>query len=302
MSRGGENPGWPFFRFALFVTGHGEREFLAGLFRDLERDGHCHFQVVHNFRCWIIWCCDSWAARSSMRQTRVFGRSSRPCVLRALDAKCGKGSCKRIARSHGLISSPKYASRREWGHRPPEALSHVPVADWIVAIGRNRRISSSVKARNPNFSYNALASAFSASTSKPARTCSWVKRSIRHSPTLLGLPCHQPSQRSVRFWWMVERPQESLTLVIRKSDGRFFRKRNFTFWNHSRFANSQPGFAQLLNNHGGIGECLRQAHTAFLVRRPDFQAHFPPPSVVFLLLKIDEAGAPGASGNFPMWR
>jgi hypothetical protein len=47
MSQEGETSGWSFFRFALFVTGHGEREFLASLFRDLEKRGHCHFQVVH---------------------------------------------------------------------------------------------------------------------------------------------------------------------------------------------------------------------------------------------------------------
>jgi hypothetical protein len=38
---------WPFHKFALFVTGHGERDFLPMLFRLLETDGHCNFQVVH---------------------------------------------------------------------------------------------------------------------------------------------------------------------------------------------------------------------------------------------------------------
>ena len=47
MSEGGEISEWPFHKFALFVTGDGERDFLPLLFRLLETDGHCLFRVVH---------------------------------------------------------------------------------------------------------------------------------------------------------------------------------------------------------------------------------------------------------------
>ncbi len=50
MSGGGELAGWAFYRFALFVTGDGERNFLQFMFRPLETGGHCHFKVVHQFR------------------------------------------------------------------------------------------------------------------------------------------------------------------------------------------------------------------------------------------------------------
>jgi hypothetical protein len=47
MNGGAAPSAWPFYRFALFVTGDGERAFLPSLFRPLERGGHCHFRVVH---------------------------------------------------------------------------------------------------------------------------------------------------------------------------------------------------------------------------------------------------------------
>jgi hypothetical protein len=47
MIGGTQTSGWAFYRFALFVTGDGERGFLPTLFRSLERGGHCHFRVVH---------------------------------------------------------------------------------------------------------------------------------------------------------------------------------------------------------------------------------------------------------------
>ena len=50
MSRENELPGWSFHRFALFVTGDGERAFLPRLFRTLEAERHCHFRVVHQLR------------------------------------------------------------------------------------------------------------------------------------------------------------------------------------------------------------------------------------------------------------
>ncbi len=37
--------GWSFFRIALLVTGKGEAKFLPRLFRSLEAQGHCNFQV-----------------------------------------------------------------------------------------------------------------------------------------------------------------------------------------------------------------------------------------------------------------
>ena len=37
---------WAFFRIALLVTGKGEEEFLPKLFRSLEAEGHCGFQVA----------------------------------------------------------------------------------------------------------------------------------------------------------------------------------------------------------------------------------------------------------------
>lgn len=39
------DPGWPFFRIALLVTGKGEGLFLPRLFRSLEAEGHCSFQI-----------------------------------------------------------------------------------------------------------------------------------------------------------------------------------------------------------------------------------------------------------------
>jgi hypothetical protein len=47
MNGGAAPSAWRFYRFALFVTGDGERDFLPSLFRPLERGGHCHFRVVH---------------------------------------------------------------------------------------------------------------------------------------------------------------------------------------------------------------------------------------------------------------
>jgi hypothetical protein len=38
-------PTWSFFRIALLVTGRGEARFLPRLFRSLESEGHCSFQV-----------------------------------------------------------------------------------------------------------------------------------------------------------------------------------------------------------------------------------------------------------------
>ncbi len=38
-------PSWSFFRFALLVTGKGEAGFLPRLFRSLEAEGHCSFEV-----------------------------------------------------------------------------------------------------------------------------------------------------------------------------------------------------------------------------------------------------------------
>lgn len=40
---------WAFHKFALIVTGHGEREHLPKLFRPLTTEGRCSFQVVHQF-------------------------------------------------------------------------------------------------------------------------------------------------------------------------------------------------------------------------------------------------------------
>jgi hypothetical protein len=39
------NSTWSFFRVALLVTGRGEEQFLPNLFRSLEAEGHCAFQV-----------------------------------------------------------------------------------------------------------------------------------------------------------------------------------------------------------------------------------------------------------------
>jgi hypothetical protein len=47
MNGGAAPSAWRFYRFALFVTGDGERDFLPSLFRPLETGGHCHFRVVH---------------------------------------------------------------------------------------------------------------------------------------------------------------------------------------------------------------------------------------------------------------
>ena len=47
MSGGDDVSVWPYYKFALFVTGSGEREFLELLFRPLTAIGRCHFQVVH---------------------------------------------------------------------------------------------------------------------------------------------------------------------------------------------------------------------------------------------------------------
>jgi hypothetical protein len=47
MSGGGETSSWSFYKFALFVTGDGERDFLPELFRPLVAGGHCYFKAVH---------------------------------------------------------------------------------------------------------------------------------------------------------------------------------------------------------------------------------------------------------------
>ena len=47
MSGAAYPPTWQFFKFALFVTGDGERDFLPILFRPLTADGDCYFRVVH---------------------------------------------------------------------------------------------------------------------------------------------------------------------------------------------------------------------------------------------------------------
>jgi hypothetical protein len=70
MSAGSEPSGWPFFKFALFVTGKGERDFLPGLFRLLEKDGHCHFRVVHQLR-------QLSPIRSKARQQEMVGRGKK---------------------------------------------------------------------------------------------------------------------------------------------------------------------------------------------------------------------------------
>jgi hypothetical protein len=58
---------WRFFRFALFVTGQGERDFLPGLFRGLTTDGYCHFRVVHQIG-------QRSPIRSKSRQLKMVGR------------------------------------------------------------------------------------------------------------------------------------------------------------------------------------------------------------------------------------
>ncbi|WP_205678718.1 DUF4276 family protein [Aquisphaera insulae] len=50
----------------MFVTGDGEREFLHALFRPLTRDGHCHFEVVHQLG-------QLSPIRSTGRQARMLG-------------------------------------------------------------------------------------------------------------------------------------------------------------------------------------------------------------------------------------
>jgi hypothetical protein len=40
------NSTWPFCRIALFVTGKGEERFLPKLFRSLQKEGNCTFQVA----------------------------------------------------------------------------------------------------------------------------------------------------------------------------------------------------------------------------------------------------------------
>jgi hypothetical protein len=67
MSSASEPSRWRFYRFALFVTGHGERQFLPRLFRPLEMDGHCHFQVVHQLG-------QRSPIRSKTRQLQMVGR------------------------------------------------------------------------------------------------------------------------------------------------------------------------------------------------------------------------------------
>ena len=47
MNVGGDPADWRFYRFALFVTGHAERDFLPELFKPLVKSGRCHFRVVY---------------------------------------------------------------------------------------------------------------------------------------------------------------------------------------------------------------------------------------------------------------
>jgi len=70
MSRISEVSGWSFDRFALFVTGDGERVFLPRLFRTLEEEGHCHFRVVHQLG-------QRSPIRSRTRQLEMVGRGKR---------------------------------------------------------------------------------------------------------------------------------------------------------------------------------------------------------------------------------
>jgi hypothetical protein len=70
MSSGSEPSDWRFYRFGLFVTGHGERAFLARLFRPLEIDGHCHFRVVHQLG-------QRSPIRSKTRQLQMVGRGKK---------------------------------------------------------------------------------------------------------------------------------------------------------------------------------------------------------------------------------
>ncbi len=70
MSQISELSGWSFYRFALFVTGDGERDFLPRLFRTLEAEGHCHFRVAHQLG-------QRSPNRSRTRQLKMVGRGKK---------------------------------------------------------------------------------------------------------------------------------------------------------------------------------------------------------------------------------
>src|SRR5262249_32354311 len=112
--------------------------------------------------------------------------------------------------------------------------------------------------------------------SKPSRTYPRSSRSIRHSPTLLGFPCHQAPQRRVRLRRMIERLQEPLAFPIRKDDRGFLRETNLVPWDHARFADAQLVLVHLLDDDCRIGERFGQADAALRIGRPRFQAHLRP--------------------------
>ena len=70
MSQENHLSGWSFHRFALFVTGDGERDFLPRLYRPLEAEGHCHFRVVHQLG-------QRSPIRSRARQLEMVGRGKK---------------------------------------------------------------------------------------------------------------------------------------------------------------------------------------------------------------------------------
>jgi len=93
MSSGGEPSGWRFYRFALFVTGHGERDFLPELFQPLVKDGHCHFRVVYQLR-------QRSPIRSKARQLEMVGRGKK---IPDKDEEIGLNARKYLTGGHDFI-------------------------------------------------------------------------------------------------------------------------------------------------------------------------------------------------------
>lgn len=61
---------WPFFRIALLVTGKGEEQFVPRLFRSLEAEGHCAFQVGR-------WMPQLRPIKSEKRKQKIVGSGKR---------------------------------------------------------------------------------------------------------------------------------------------------------------------------------------------------------------------------------
>lgn len=93
MSSEGDTSGWKFYRFALFVTGDGERDFLPGLFRPLVAAGHCTFRVVHQLG-------QRSPIRSKIRQQRMVGRGK---IIPDKDEDIGLKARKFLGEGHNFI-------------------------------------------------------------------------------------------------------------------------------------------------------------------------------------------------------